>query len=81
MGKLVMSESFWWGKDIGRVGMGMVTISFKTRGREGFEPINDSRPSLCVTTPLWIHCVCRQPPPSQHFLPGVQCSRYFGYSE
>ena len=44
-----MSESFWWGKDVGRVGMGMVTISFKTGGREGFEPINDSRPSLCAT--------------------------------
>ena len=45
-----MSESFWWGKDVGRVGMGMVTISFETGGREGFEPINDSRPSLCATT-------------------------------
>ena len=45
-----MSESFRWGKDVGRAGMGMVTISFETRGREGFEPINDSRPSLCVTT-------------------------------
>ena len=50
MGKLVMSESSWWSKDIGRVGMGMVTISFKTRGREGFEPINDSRPSLYATS-------------------------------
>ena len=30
--------------------MGMVTISFETGGRKGFEPINDSRPSLCATT-------------------------------
>ena len=29
--------------------MGMVTILFETGGREGFEPINDSRPSLCAT--------------------------------
>ena len=29
--------------------MGMVTISFETGGRKGFEPINDSRPSLCAT--------------------------------
>ena len=49
MGKLVMSESSWWGEDIGRVGMGMMTILFETGGREGFEPINDSRPSLCAT--------------------------------
>ena len=30
--------------------MGMVTISFETGGRKGFEPINDSRPSLCATS-------------------------------
>ena len=30
--------------------MGMVTILFETGGRKGFEPINDSRPSLCATT-------------------------------
>ena len=29
--------------------MGMVTILFETEGREGFKPINDSRPSLCAT--------------------------------
>ena len=33
--------------------MGMVTISFETGGRKGFGPINDSRPSLCATTPSW----------------------------
>ena len=32
--------------------MGMVTISFETGGRKGFEPINDSRPSLCATPAL-----------------------------
>ena len=55
-----MSESFWWGKDIGRVGMDMVTISFETGGREGFEPINDSRPSLCATPPFIFSLIARQ---------------------
>ena len=32
--------------------MSVMTISFETEGREGFEPINDSRPSLCATTGL-----------------------------
>ena len=30
--------------------MSVMTILFETGSREGFEPINDSRPSLCATS-------------------------------